>query len=94
MSSANQLAVTPAHPQLQLAVGHLDLIEATAAGIHAGLVLYGWMPADLAACQHKGETIDSMLWRFARERARNIVAPFATAAMMAQIEAEEAEVAA
>lgn len=48
------------------------LVAHIADGIHAGLVRDGWLPKDLAACQRTTETVDEMLWRFARERANNI----------------------
>jgi len=76
---------------MKLTVDMASLIEQIAEGIHTGLVRDGWLPKDLAACQRKPETVDEMLWRFARERAKNIVSPIAAEAMMAdELESEAA----
>lgn len=50
------------------------LIASIAEGILVGLKRDGWLPADLSSCQRPNESVDSMLRRFAQERARNIVA--------------------
>lgn len=38
----------------------------------SGMARDNWLPANLAACQREGETVDQMRARFAHERANNI----------------------
>ncbi len=71
-SAPEQIAADAEPPSMTITIDSKELAAIIENMLASGMARDNWLPADLAACQRKGESITDMRQRFAHERANNI----------------------